>query len=418
MPGEGTTIKIAYIAPSSYPSTAAKLVQVIHQCDGLSKVGHEVDLYLGSTRKEMIQDDILRDFEAEFRSVSLIPVQTGKAQQAVRIALHALGKMIGSRYDLVLSPNLYFAWIYSNIFRGSILYEAHDIEKGFRSILQKQLINSNKVTTVLISKKLGQTLEKYYRTKIRKSIIVHDAAPEGSRPVDVQKKRIILSTLVNELELNRIRASDSSTCLQLALEKNPENITAYFGKLNQNSGIERIVELAHKNENDTFLIFGEKGEAEEKLYKEYRSSNLFFLGHVPNGYARRIQATCDILLLPYQGNLPIIPGLYDSKNQTCMSPIKLFEYMASGTPFITSALPVLREVVTDRRDTLMVPAEDPIAWEKAYQELRSNPLLKAELAHQAYRRYQKKFTWTSRARKLVEHSLTVSDKPGRRREAA
>ena len=40
-----------------------------------------------------------------------------------------------------------------------------------------------------------------------------------------------------------------------------------------------------------------------------------------------------------------------------MSPFKLFEYMASGVPFITTDLPSVREVVDERMTTFVAPGD-------------------------------------------------------------
>jgi glycosyltransferase involved in cell wall biosynthesis len=59
------------------------------------------------------------------------------------------------------------------------------------------------------------------------------------------------------------------------------------------------------------------------------------------------QMAADMLVLPN------IPSTKESEKYT--SPIKMFEYMASGVPIIASDMPSLREVLNDHNATLIPP---------------------------------------------------------------
>jgi glycosyltransferase involved in cell wall biosynthesis len=83
------------------------------------------------------------------------------------------------------------------------------------------------------------------------------------------------------------------------------------------------------------------------------------------------------------------------------SPIKLFEYMASGRAINASDLPALAGVIQDGESALLVPPGDSAALAKAIQRLRDDPALRARLAHCAQERVFTHYTWDSRARMIL-----------------
>jgi glycosyltransferase involved in cell wall biosynthesis len=81
------------------------------------------------------------------------------------------------------------------------------------------------------------------------------------------------------------------------------------------------------------------------------------------------------------------------------SPLKLFEYMASGVPIVASDLPAIREVLRHGENAWLVPPGDPQALADGIQHLLSCPELASRLADQA-RRDVTGFGWESRARRI------------------
>jgi glycosyltransferase involved in cell wall biosynthesis len=82
------------------------------------------------------------------------------------------------------------------------------------------------------------------------------------------------------------------------------------------------------------------------------------------------------------------------------SPLKLFEYMASGTPIVASDLPAFAEIVIDGESALLVTPGRPAALSRALKRLRDEPVLGMRLAEQA-REDVKRYTWHVRARSIL-----------------
>ena len=109
----------------------------------------------------------------------------------------------------------------------------------------------------------------------------------------------------------------------------------------------------------------------------------------------------DVLLAPYQEDTRVPGGLNTAR---WMSPIKIFEYMASRKPILCSDLPVLREVLCHEENALLLPPREPQAWASALARLNSDAALAERLAETALRNFEERHTWQERARKILEFS--------------
>jgi len=83
-----------------------------------------------------------------------------------------------------------------------------------------------------------------------------------------------------------------------------------------------------------------------------------------------------------------------------MSPIKMFEYLASGVPIISSNLPVLCEVLNNRNSILVHP-EDLDEWIEAIKKIKNDLVLSKYLVDNALNDI-KKYSWNERAKKILE----------------
>jgi glycosyltransferase involved in cell wall biosynthesis len=105
-----------------------------------------------------------------------------------------------------------------------------------------------------------------------------------------------------------------------------------------------------------------------------------------------------VVVAPYRKSV-LVSGGHDIS--AWMSPLKLFEYMAAGKAIVCSGLPVLREVLTDGDDALLVEPEDIDAWEHALRRLLNDRALRLRLGAAARIRLEHHYSWPIRARAVL-----------------
>ena len=105
--------------------------------------------------------------------------------------------------------------------------------------------------------------------------------------------------------------------------------------------------IKKKMENIIFIIIGGKTEEVSSRYRNITNkiNNIIFRGFVNQELIVKYLSASDILLMPHTEQCDIIKYT---------SPMKMFEYMASKKPIISSNLPVIREMLNEKNGTFPV----------------------------------------------------------------
>jgi glycosyltransferase involved in cell wall biosynthesis len=83
-------------------------------------------------------------------------------------------------------------------------------------------------------------------------------------------------------------------------------------------------------------------------------------------------------------------------------PIRIFEYMASGLPFVASDLPTTAAFTEDRGVAELVPAGDPVAYARALAALLNDPERQASMSARGPVLAREEYNWQRESGKLVE----------------
>jgi glycosyltransferase involved in cell wall biosynthesis len=81
------------------------------------------------------------------------------------------------------------------------------------------------------------------------------------------------------------------------------------------------------------------------------------------------------------------------------SPLKIFEYMASGLPVVAPALPRLTRLIEHQREGVLYDPSDPHGVDRAIQSL-ADPGLRARLGEAARARVVRDYSWAAHCRQL------------------
>ena len=260
-----------------------------------------------------------------------------------------------------------------SLFRLQFVYEVHNLPHSNQMRIIESIFLKSRflISSIFISKNLKIEYEKqYFRNK--KFSVLHDGA-------DTNKKQIHYNKKTRNLDIG------------------------YIGHLYKGRGIELILSLADKFPYQNFHLVG--GEDEDiKRIKCIKPSNVIVHGYVEPSKTQDFRNSFDILLMPYQPGLGNSNSIYDTSRW--MSPLKLFEYMSSGKPIISTDLDVLREVLDDSCSILV--SYDLDSWETALMKLIKNPELRKQLGQKAHYKFHKKYTWSKRAKEIIK----IIDKVG------
>ena len=120
-----------------------------------------------------------------------------------------------------------------------------------------------------------------------------------------------------------------------------------------------------------------------------------FVDQVPHAEVALWIRACDVVTLPWS---------WTDYSAYVTSPMKLFEYMAGGTPIVASDLPSLREILTNGVNARLVKAGDPSALSQGIDDLLGDSRLAASLAVQA-RKDVARHTWAARATEILRSAL-------------
>ena len=307
--------KIYYIADFSLPNMSAYALHVLKMCDALCEENNEVTLIIPHIDKkykfEIIKNDFLlkKKFKIKtfFRS---------------KKKLNFLSRIIFSFYvynylirikniKLIISRSIISSIILS-IFGEKNLLEIHTQQTSLTffliNIVKLHLLRNN-IKFIF----LNENLRKIFFVKRNNSLILNDA-------VDIR-----------DFNIKNIKRKKS--CV-------------YTGSFVSGKGVETIAKIAIKATNVNFYLYGNIKTLPKKYLYLKKEKNIFFKGFTKYKNIPRILSTHKILLMPYGKKVGVLAKNIDVANY--FSPLKMFDYLASGGVIIASDLNVYKKILTNQ----------------------------------------------------------------------
>jgi len=131
-----------------------------------------------------------------------------------------------------------------------------------------------------------------------------------------------------------------------------------------------------------------------------------FTGLIPHADVPRYMASADVAVVPY-------PKM-DQENW--LSPLKLFEYMASGRAIVASSVGQVADILQQEKNGLLIPPGDVTAMATAIKRLIADEDLRMRLGWQAREDAVRKHSWKQYISRLedvfddVTHSPNLGDR--------
>lgn len=416
-------MKIAIIAPTAIPSRRANSIQTMKMAQALANLGHDVQVAAPSSRSDVSEGlpasaqvsdtgDSASAWQSLAQHYGLVPnpqsvapgfaiswFLTNPHLRRYDFSVQSVRWARRWQADLLYTRLPQAAALASQIGLPTIL-ESHDLPQGragpwfFRLFLK----GSGALRLVAITHALADDLQRLFAAPPiaaggSPESLDTIVAPDG---VDLSRYTDLPTPEEARRELQAVIRSSQPTTRQFSLER---FTVGYTGHLYAGRGLETILTLANRlPEINYLLVGGEPGEVEQLSVKvaSFHLANVFITGFVPNAELPLYQAACEALLMPYQKQVAASSGGDISRY---LSPMKVFEYLACGRVILSSALPVLSEVLTPQ-NAIMLPPDDLEAWVSALQTLQRDPGQRKRLAEQAQIDAQL-YSWEARARRIL-----------------
>lgn len=376
-------MKLIYIANSRIPTNKAHGFQIMKMCEAFSNNGVNVELWLPN-RFNSIKDSpfayygIRETFIVKkIPVIDLIPLSNllgsfANFVESLSFSIFLLPKLKKTGENIIYSRDQFLLWFLSFGSR-KFVYEIHSFPgkpKFYRRIWRY----SYRIVTI---------------TRALKELLVKN----GVNP----EKIIVAPDAVDLASFDSVNEKKEELRIELGLPQD-SFIVGYVGRfktLEMEKGVSTMIEALPMLDKDVKMVFVGGEETEIKDYKSLAnrynvSVQCLFFGYQPHSKAIKYMKAMDALVIPFP-NQPHY-AFY-------ASPLKLFEYMASGRPIIASDLPALREILNDKNALFFKP-ENVVDLARAIKMLKSSQMLGYNLSRQALADV-KQYTWQNRARNIL-----------------
>lgn len=370
--------RVAYIGSPELFSRGASAIHVMKMCQAMGRLGIETDLILATPGKT---PDIRAYYGVDY-AFNIIQFPYFKSS-FMRNVLHGVraGVYMGMRkglYDITVTRNIVYAFIAAKVFGIPVVYDAHHpLVTGARPLFRAIKDSPN---LVRFSTNTGGLADIYLKEGLppEKLVVAHNG-------VDLER----YASLPKKEEARR--------GLGLALDK---DIICYSGNIYEGRGIELLIDVSVKLPNTKFLIVGGRDEdvlRYRQLAAQKNASGFKFTSYVSHDLVPLYLAAADVLVMPYTTAMTIKGGTVATD---FTSPIKLFEYMASGRPIVATSLPSVNELLRDGENAVVVPPDSADALYEGLSRVLRDSALAGRIASGALADVRG-YTWEERVKKVL-----------------
>jgi len=391
-------VKLVYIANIRVPTEKAHGLQIFLNAEALADAGASVELW-AARRTNTPEMRAIADPFAHYgvqplftlerlSTLDLLPLVPGRTDLLARLVFYlqqgtfllmALLKSLFAGADVIYSRDatalLFLSLLHP---RHKLVYEAHKLAPGKAGTwIQRQVVR--RVGTVItVTARLRDDLIKRGADAAR-TLTAHDGIRAG-RFADLPDQAAARAQLGWPAEAF---------------------IVGYVGRLQtmaMDKGVGTLIEALKKVDGATLALVGGPDDMAEEFHQHWLKlglpeSRFINAGQVaPERVALYLRAL-DVCAMPFP---------WTEHFAYYASPMKLFEYMASGRAIVASDLPSTVEVVQHEQTALLYPPGDAPALGAAIARLRDDRALRERLGGAAAREVMAHYTWTARAKAILQ----------------
>ena len=375
-------MNIVAIAGSTIPSDTANSIQVMKACNALVQIGHHVTLLVPGNRKSDIanRQSSIVNLKSHYGLQTDFPIEWLSSSSRRMFTWNSVRRARRLKADVI------YTWfpqsaVFGLLHRTPTVFEIHIQPTGVFGPVWHRLfaMMPGRKRLASITRALVELLENDFHIHFPEEEVI--IAPNG---VELERFASLPDPVTARSQLN-LREAPTIMCT---------------GHLYAGRGAELFIALARAIRDAHFVWVGGRPEDIDFWRQRVDANKMYnvtFIGFIPNGSLPMYQAAADILLMPYSSSIMGSSGTADSA--AVASPMKMFEYMATGRAIASSYLPVIREVLNETNAIFCKP-DDIASWKLALERLLQNEKLRDELGQQAKQDAQG-YTWVARAQRIM-----------------
>jgi glycosyltransferase involved in cell wall biosynthesis len=365
-------MKLYYVANARMPSEKAHGIQIAKMCEAFIEAG--VELVLVVPRRGGPQQS-LQKFYGLRATVPLVRLPV--------VDLYTVGRIgyVLASFSFMLS---YLMFLWSRKLRGDVfIVYTVDLDNFSSSALAL-------VSGPLFSEMHGgkpDTLAQRFLFRHIRGIIPINALIEDDLRRTFPFCHALYLVEPNGVDFALFQTIPRSEARsQLGLAGHP--VALYAGRLFAWKGLDILSEVAERTPEISYYIVGGTREGFMELVPGVPPKNMFFMGGRPHSEMPLWFSAADALI--------VLGTKRDRQSYRYTSPMKLFEYLASGRPVAASGTPAIRQIVS---------AAEVFFWEPDNAEDFAKKVCYAvghpeSLSEQA-RAKARTYSWTARAKRIT-----------------
>lgn len=322
-------MKFNYVANVMLPSTKAHCIQIVNTCIELNKkcLENGIDFKLFVNDRDMFGEDFFSYFGIKkvdhfnYKKIKILNLRKPEYLffwlQFFLLAARVLVSEKISKKDIFYTRDWPLVIIFYILGFRKIFFEAHGLENRW--------------------------INRYFFRRIKGVVCISDGLKKDYDLFCDPKKVFVVHDAVN---LNKFRLNESKEEARRKLGLDSEKkIITYIGSVGMYDwkGVNYFLEAGQSNNDPeiVFMVVGVLPHEFEEYKKKYPKIN--FVVRQKQDTLPLYQKASDVLVIPNKKDGGV--------SEKYTSPLKLFEYMASGTPILASNISSLREILKEDNAT-------------------------------------------------------------------
>jgi glycosyltransferase involved in cell wall biosynthesis len=362
--------KIVYIADFSLPNMSAYMLHVLKMCDAFSERKLNVKLFVPYKRKLPFSY-----FKKHYLLKNKFIIQNFFYHTIKRnlfynltYSIKILRFLTKNKYkEIIISRSILPALILA-LMNFKVILEIHTEIRGFTKIIfeiTKKIISTKNLKFVLIHKKLNEKLF-------------------------LKKNQFIILDDCVDLRDFKFKTKTKYECV-------------YTGSYVDGKGINTILEIAKLLPTIKFNLYGNIKTLNNDLFMKIKNMNNIILNnYVTYNKIPKILKSNKILLMPYEKQIGVLIKNLDVSDY--ISPLKLFDYLASGSIILATKKEAYSHVLKNNYNCFLINSYDALVWSEKIESIMSNRKNAKKLKLNAINT-AKKYNWSNRCQKIINFAI-------------